>query len=105
MKKMIIEMICNTCHSIKQSHWCSNCDSTTFSTEYVHNPTEQFIKGLRHEEDPFRYRIVLNGEVFRMDAHGQDERGYCLDLYSLNKTMIYHPNPSSNEDQPSKQKL
>jgi hypothetical protein len=63
---MEIQLFCCKCNIAKASNWCQACQGYTNTEEIVVGIASyrgaQFIKGLFHEEDPFRYKFELDEE-------------------------------------------
>ena len=89
---MEINLYCLSCHKAKhENDWCRTCDCYTLTGDVVTQPNEQFIKGLWHESDPFRYRIEIGKDTYRIEAYGEDKDGVFLTLYKDQKTVEYRP--------------
>jgi len=47
----------------------------------VENITEEFVRGLWHELEPHRYKVVYDHLVWRMESFGQDPDGsYFIEI-------------------------
>ena len=88
---MKMNLVCLSCYRDKQSHYCDACDSETYTRDIVTQPDKQFIEGLWHESDPFRYRIKIQKEVYGIEAYGEDDDGVFLRLFKNEKIIEYRP--------------
>ena len=63
---MQIQLFCRKCNVSKSNKWCPICQCYTDTQDVVVGIVSykgaQFIKGLFHEEDPYKFQFRLEGE-------------------------------------------